>query len=224
MDLIYILLLIIPIVIILAAQGLVSGAYGKYKLVENKKRLTGFDVARRILDIHDLKDIDIVETKSHLGDHYDPRRKVIRLSSEVYHNSSIASASIAAHECGHAIQDKNKYIFMKIRSFMVPIVNFASKLGYVILIIGFIAAIFDLALLGVILLSATLLFQLVTLPVEFDASNRARRILVEENMIMDEEINKVKTMLTAAAMTYVAALLANLLQILRLALMLTRRH
>ena len=218
------ILFIIPLVIILAAQALVSKTYDKYKIVKNKRGLTGFDVARKILDNNGLGSIKIVETKNYLGDHYDPRRRVIKLSSEVYHNDSIASLSIAAHECGHAIQHKNKYLFMLIRSFLVPIVNLTSKLGYVVLFIGFFASIFDLALIGLILLSGTLLFQLVTLPVEFDASNRAKKILRKEHAITDYELPKVSAMLNAAAMTYIASLLANLLEILRLFLMLSRRR
>lgn len=224
MDSVYMLLIIIPLVIVLVAQALVSGTYGKYKLVKNRKQLTGFDVARKILDTNGLRDIKVVETRSFLGDHYDPRRKVVRLSSEVYHSDNIASLAIAAHECGHAIQHKNKYVFILIRSFLVPIVNFASKIGYVVLFIGFLSALLDIALIGLILLSGTLLFQLVTLPVEFDASGRAKKILIKENMITDEEKNKVSAMLNAAAITYVASLIANLLEILRLFLMINRRR
>ncbi|MDD3048832.1 MAG: zinc metallopeptidase [Bacilli bacterium] len=216
------LLYIIPIVLVLGAQALVTGTYKKYKLIENHKGLTGSAVARKILDINNLSNINVVETKGTMSDHYDPKNKVIKLSSGVYNDNSIASISIAAHECGHAIQHKEKYLFMLIRSFLVPFVNFTSKIGYIVLIIGFIASVGNIVLIGIILLSATLLFQLVTLPVEFNASNRANKILKNEQMIDADEEIKVKAMLGAAAMTYVASLLANLLEILRLALMFNR--
>lgn len=224
MDSVYLLLIIIPLVIVLAAQALVSKTYEKYKRIKNKKGLTGYDIARKILDNHNLKEIKIIENKNLLGDHYDPRKKVVSLSSDIYHQASIASISIAAHECGHALQHKDKYFFIVIRSFLIPIVNFASKIGYVVLLIGFLASIFDLALLGLILLSATLLFQLINLPVEFNASNRAKKILINEHDIRSDEEGKVGTMLNAAALTYVASLVANLLEILRLFLMVNRRR
>lgn len=219
----YLWLYFIPIIIILGAQALVKSAYNRYRAVKNEKGLTGFDVARKILDMNDLKDIHIVETKGLMGDHYDPKRKVIRLSKEVFHNNSIASIAIAAHECGHAIQHKEKYLFIRIRSFLVPFVNFTSKIGYVILFIGFFASLLDLAFIGLMLLATTLLFQLVTLPVEFDASKRAHKIMVTENFTSTNESNQVKSMLTAAALTYVASLIANLLEILRLFLMIRDR-
>ena len=219
----YLWLYFIPIIIILGAQALVKSAYNRYRAVKNEKGLTGFDVARKILDMNDLKDIHIVETKGLMGDHYDPKRKVIRLSKEVFHNNSIASIAIAAHECGHAIQHKEKYLFIRIRSFLVPFVNFTSKIGYVILFIGFFASLLDLAFIGLMLLATTLLFLLVTLPVEFDASKRAHKIMVTENFTSTNESNQVKSMLTAAALTYVASLIANLLEILRLFLMLRDR-
>lgn len=220
----YLWLYIIPLVLVLGAQLLVSGAYNKYKTVKNKKGLTGYDVARQILNDNGLSNIDVIETKGVMTDHYDPARHVIRLSTSVYHDSSIASIAIAAHESGHAIQHKNKYLFIRFRELMFPIVNFASKIGYIVLIIGLFASIFDLALIGIILLCATLLFQLVTLPVEFDASSRAKKILSDTNMIDSTEASKVSSMLTAAAMTYVASLLANLLEILRLVLIVTNRR
>lgn len=216
------LLYIVPIILVLGAQALVSGTYRKYRVVSNSKKLSGFDVARHILDKNNLKDIKVVEVKGTMSDHYDPKRKVVRLSSEVYHDSTIASAAIAAHECGHVMQHNNKYTPMLIRSAIVPFVNFASYIGYVILIIGIVASIFDLAILGIILLSATLVFQLITLPVEFNASKRAIKTLETERLIEKSEKSSVKAMLSAAAFTYVASLLANLLEILRLFLMASR--
>lgn len=217
-----ILLYFIPFVLVLGAQALVSGAYRKFRQIDNKKRLTGFDTARHILDKNGLKDIVIVETKGTMSDHYDPGRRVVRLSSEVYHDATIASVAIAAHECGHVIQHKDKYAPMIIRSAIVPIVNIASHIGYIILVIGIIASVFDLAIWGIILLSATLLFQLITLPVELNASKRAIKMLKDENLVNDSEIGSAKSMLTAAAFTYIASLLANLLEIVRLFLMANR--
>lgn len=218
-----ILLYILPFLLVLGAQAIVSGTYGKYKSVPNKNNLTGYDVARSILNENGLEEIIIVETKGTLSDHYDPSRKTIRLSSEVYHNATIASAAIAAHECGHVIQHKVKYGPMMVRNAIVPLVNVVSYIGYIVLIIGIIASIFNLAIWGIVLLSATLIFQLITLPVEFNASKRAVKELENINLIEVGEKEHIKAMLTAAAFTYVASLLANLLEILRLFLMASRR-
>ena len=173
--LIFIAILIIPI----SAQILISVTYKKYSTIKNNNGLTGFDTARKILDANGLNDIHIVETKGHLTDHYDPQRKVIRLSTEVFQNNTIAAVSVAAHECGHAIQDKNGYLFMRIRSFIVPIVNFASKIAYIVLLIGFLTYITNFIWLGIILVSFGVIFQIVTLPVEFNASKRAKQELIK---------------------------------------------
>jgi Zn-dependent membrane protease YugP len=219
-----ILLFIISMLLIIGAQALVKGSYSKYRVISNKKGLTGSDVARQILDNHGLKGIKVVETKGVMTDHYDPKSKTIRLSSEVYNDNSIAAVSIAAHECGHAIQYKNKYWFIMVRGLLVPIVNLTSMIGYVVLVIGFITAVFNIAFIGIILLACTLVFQLITLPVEFNASKRAKEILLKDNLIDEKEKDKVSNMLGAAAMTYVASLIANLLEILRLFLMFNRNR
>ncbi len=211
-------LMFLGIIITLIAQIFVSSSYSKYKKIKNKNGLTGFEVARKILDENGLENIHIVEIKGNLTDHYDPSRKVVRLSTEIFNGSSIASTSVAAHECGHAIQDKDNYNFMRIRSKLVPIVNLSSKLGYLAIFIGFIFSLFDLAIFGIVLLLAMLLFELVTLPVEFDASKRAGVFLKEYNLATEDESKGVKKMLGAAAMTYVAGVLASALQILRLIL------
>ncbi|HHX16935.1 MAG TPA: zinc metallopeptidase [Mollicutes bacterium] len=217
-------LLLLSFLLVLGAQLLVSGTYSKYSTTENKKRLTGFDVAREILDRNGLKNITIVETKGKMTDHYDPRRKVVRLSSEVYHGTTISSVAIAAHECGHAIQHNKKYAPLMIRNTIVPVVNLASRIGYVVLVIGILASAFNVALIGIILLAATLVFQLITLPVEFNASSRAIRILEKEKLIETSEKQPVKNMLTAAALTYVASLISNMLEILRLFLINNRNR
>ena len=164
----------------------------------------------------------ILEVKGNLTDHYDPGRKVIKLSTDIYHGSSIASAAVAAHECGHAIQDKTKYIPMRIRSNLVPFVNICTKIGYLAIMIGVIFS-YLLVELGIILLLAMLLFQLITLPVEFNASKRAMKELERLHLLDKEEKNYAKNMLIAAAFTYVASLLSTLLEILRYVLIFTDR-
>lgn len=216
-------LYIISLLIVLGAQALVTSTYNRYRVIKTSKGLTGFEVARKILDINNLNDVHVVETKGEMSDHYDPKRRVVRLSKDVFHGNTIAAVAIAAHECGHAVQHQQKYLFLLIRSFLVPIVNFTSKIGYFVLVIGLFASLVNLAYLGVWLLVGTLIFQLVTLPVEFDASRRAKVILGQENLITPAEGVQVRSMLTAAALTYVASLVANLLEILRLFLIVRDR-
>ncbi len=217
-------LLFLGMIITVMAQIFVSSSYSKYKKVNNKNGLTGFEVARKILDENGLKDIHIVEIQGNLTDHYDPTRKVVRLSSDIFNGSSIASTSVAAHECGHAIQDKDNYTFMRIRSKMVPFVNLSSKMGYLAITIGIIFSLFDLAIFGIVLLLAMLAFQLVTLPVEFDASNRAAEQIKKLKLLDETEKGKSKSMLNAAAFTYVASLVTTLLEILRLFLIANSRR
>lgn len=209
-------LILIIFAIPLIAQLRVSLNYNKYLTYESKSSLTGFEVARKILDSHGLKNIHIIETPGTLSDHYDPTRKVLRLSHNVFHGTSISSMSIAAHECGHAIQDKDGYTFMRIRSFIYPIVNVATQFSYFIILIGIITAMFKLIMVGIALTGCGLLFQLVTLPVEFDASKRAKQELYKLGIASEEENEGVKQVLGAAAMTYVAGVLTSILQILRL--------
>ena len=215
MDLI---LAIIVILIPLIAQIGVSSNYQKYKKVKNTKELTGYDVARKILDENGLGDIYIVETRGELTDHYDPTKRVVRLSSDIYHGKTVAAMSVAAHECGHAVQDKDGYTFMRIRSAIFPIVNVATSISYWIILLGFLFELLDLIYIGIALTCLGLLFQIVTLPVEFDASKRAGVFLKEYNLATEDESKGVKKMLGAAAMTYVAGVLASALQILRLIL------
>lgn len=219
----YDILIFIGLAISLLAQIIVNTSYNKYKKVLNSKDLTGFEIARKILDSNNLKDIMILETKGNLTDHYDPTRKVIKLSTDIYHGSSIASAAVAAHECGHAIQDKEKYTPMRIRSKIVGTVNICTKIGYIAIVIGALFS-YQLIEIGIILLSTILVFQLVTLPVEFNASNRALNQLEKLKLINKEDNKKTKSMLTAAAFTYVASLITSFLQILRLVLMFSRRN
>ncbi len=213
------ILLILMLIIPAIAQVLVSSSYGKYKNIENEKKITGFEVARKILDQNDLKEIYIVETRGNLTDHYDPKRKVVRLSSDIYHGTSIASLSVAAHECGHAIQDKVGYAYMRIRSLIFPIVQFATGLSYFVIFLGLLMESLDMIWLGIVLVGTGLVFQLVTLPVEIDASKRAKKELENIDLASSKEIEGVDNMLKAAASTYLAGVLSSALEIIRLVLL-----
>lgn len=209
-----ILILLIPGV----AQMFISINYSNYKKQPLEKKMSGQEVAREILDKHGLSNIYVVEVKGNLTDHYDPSRKVVRLSSEVFHGETIAAAAIAAHECGHAIQDKENYFMLRLRSLIYPIVNLGTSLSYIIILIGIVMQALDLVYVGIALTGLVLIFQLITLPVEFDASKRALKILEDENLVVSSEHIGCKKILTSAAMTYVAGVLASALQILRLVL------
>ena len=213
MDTILILLIII---IPLLAQLKIQSSYNRYKRVENSKKKSGFEVAREILDKNGLEDIYIVEIKGELTDHYDPTKKVVRLSTDIFHGETIAAAAVAAHECGHAIQDKESYTFLKIRSAIYPVVNVATSISYYIILLGFLMQAFQLIYLGIALTCCGLLFQVVTLPVEFDSSRRALEKLQDYKIVDNSEFAGAKEVLTAAALTYVAGVLASMLQIFRL--------
>ena len=223
-SILYYVLPILGLIITSIAQASISLNYGKYKQVASRSNKTGRQVAREILDKHNLRNIDVVEVSGNLTDHYDPTKKVVRLSTDIYSGTSIASVSVAAHECGHAIQDKISYTPMRIRSKLVPIVNFSTKIGYLVIVIGLAAGALKIATIGLILLLSMLLFQLVTLPVEFDASRRGKIELDELHVLDSSEQRGAAKMLRAAAFTYVASVLSTLFQILRLALMVTSRR
>ena len=218
------LLLFIGIIISLIAQGYVTSSYSKYKKKENKRGISGFEVARKILDENGLKEVYVTEVRGNLTDHYDPGRKVIRLSTDIFHGTTIASASVAAHEVGHALQDKENYSFMKFRSMMFPLVNISSYGGYFAILIGIIFGLVDLIWLGVALEIIILLFQIITLPVEFNASARAKEKLKQYNLLDSKELEGSSKMLRAAALTYVASVITTLLQVLRLVIMFTGRR
>jgi Zn-dependent membrane protease YugP len=212
------------LVITIYAQFKINSAYSKYKKISANKKLTGCDVARQILDKNGLSKIYVVATNGELSDHYDPTRKVVKLSQDIYNGNTIAAISVAAHECGHAIQDKENYKFMRIRAALVPVVNLVSYLGYFGLIVSLFAGISGYLKLSLLTLVATMLFQLVTLPVEFDASNRALKELEKLGLISPDEKKGVKKMLGAAAFTYVASLLSTLINILRIVIMLNNNR
>ncbi len=221
MDLIiiFLLMLIIPIY----ASIKVNVNYKKYKKVTNEKDLTGFDVARRILDENGLGDIYVVETKGVMSDHYDSRRKTVRLSTEVFHGTSVASVAIAAHECGHAIQDKEGYTWMKLRNIIFPIVNIGQRIAYIVMIIGLFLSYMDYVYAAIGFTFLGLLFELVTLPVEFDASKRAKDIILKDGMINDKEKKGVDAVLNSTALTYVAAVVSSMLELLYLFIQLNDR-
>ncbi len=211
-------LIIIGFLITLVADIYLQTTYSKMKKTQNKKKLTGGEVAREILAKNNLENVYVVETRGVLSDHYDPRQKVVRLSTDIYNGTTIASLAVAAHEVGHAIQDKDNYLFMRIRAFLVPLVNFGSKFGYIAVLLGLIFSVTNLAWAGIGLLLLILLFQLVTLPVEFDASRRAKKELDTIKLTSPGESSQVSRMLRAAAFTYVASLVTTLTEILRLVL------
>ncbi len=213
------MLLVLILIIPLIAQGMLTTSYNKYSKINVKKNISGQEVARKILDKNGLNNVYVVETNGHLSDHYDPGRKVVRLSKDIFNKESIASVAVAAHECGHAIQDKEGYFFMKIRSLIFPIVNIGTMFSYIVIMIGIFAQMLDLIYIGIGLTALGLIFQLITLPVEFDASKRAKEELISLNLIDEKEEEGIVKMLNSAALTYVAGVVASALQILRLLLL-----
>lgn len=213
-----IILIFIILFVPLIADIKVRSNYSKYSKEKNSLNLSGKEVARRILDNNGLNYIDIVPTKGHLTDHYNPITKKISLSESSYDSKSIAGAAIAAHEVGHAIQDKECYSFLRFRNKMVPFVNFTSRVASILIILSFVFNILDMLDAGIILLLVGLFFQLITLPVEFNASKRAKEQLKNCGLLNKKDTRGTKKVLSAAAFTYVASFLAMAVQILRLLL------
>lgn len=214
-----IILFILGIIVVVYAQSHIMKTYHETMRIRNEKMLSGQEVARKILDANGLEDIYVVQVSGELTDHYDPSRNVIRLSNHVFQDDSIASLAVAAHECGHAIQRKEGYLFYRLRSALVPVVNLVSYFGYFVIIISAFAGITAYLLLGMVMLLSTLIFQLVTLPVEIDASKRGMEEIEKLNLAKQEEMTNVANMLKAAAMTYVASLASTILNLLRLIFM-----
>jgi Zn-dependent membrane protease YugP len=217
------IILIISLIITLSAQVYVNSTYSKYSKEKTNKGETGEQVARKILDRAGLDNVAVFETNGILSDHYDPKQKAVFLSSGNFNSSSIGAISVAAHECGHAIQHQQKYIFMNIRAALVPFVNIASYAGYFAILLGVILGALDLIWLGILAECIILAFQLITLPVEFNASNRALKILETDNYLTKKELTGGKKVLRAAALTYVAAVATTLLEIFRLIILYGRR-
>lgn len=214
--------LFITLGITLGAQAYINSWYSKTKKMGNKNNINGAETARMILDKNGLSKVKVEETSGVLSDHYDPRTKTVRLSPAIYSSETIAAVSVAAHECGHAIQDKDGYLFLRFRGSMVPLVNFASKAGYIAILIGIFSQVLSLIWLGIILEVVILVFQLVTLPVEINASSRALKQIEELNILTKSEKKYSKKMLTSAALTYVASVATAILEIIRLLLIVNR--
>ena len=219
------IIIIIAILTIPAiAQALISIRYKRYSGIENTQKLSGFETARKILDANGLSDMDIVAVPGSLTDHYDPSRKVVRLSQSNFNENSIAAMAVAAHECGHAIQDKEGYFMMRLRSAIVPVVKIGTTVSYIIIAIAFIFELLGLFYVGIACSCLGLLFQLITLPVEFNASNRAEKQLKMLGLTNESDDKGTKKVLGAAAMTYVAGMLSSLLVILRYVLIFSGRR
>jgi Zn-dependent membrane protease YugP len=218
----YWLLFALPgILLALWAQSRVKGAYKKYSKVRTSRGVSGADVARTLLDSQGLYEVEIEESKGFLSDHYDPRKKVLRLSPDVYRTPSVAAVGIAAHEMGHALQHSNGYIPLQLRSAIVPAAQFGSTLAPWLVIIGFLLRFTTLAWVGIVLFGLAVIFTLITLPVEFDASKRAKKLLVGNGVLIGNEIDGVNKVLDAAALTYVAAAIAAVGQLIYYVFLLT---
>lgn len=217
-------LAIVAFVISLAAQINVNSTFNKFSKVGNRKGLTGAQAARIILDRNGLYNVSIEHISGNLSDHYDPRANVVRLSDSTYNSTSVAAVGVAAHECGHAIQHAENYSPVKLRMGLVRITNTASSVSYFLVLAGFLFEISGLIFLGAGFFAVVALFQLVTLPVEFDASRRAMAILSSGVLYDEKEVSGARKVLTAAALTYVAALVTSILYLLRLILMARRRN
>ena len=218
------IVLVLPFVILsMIAGGAVDASFKKYSEVYSRRGLTAAEAARRVLEGNGITNVSIERVSGHLTDHYDPRNNTIRLSENVYDSSSVASIGVACHEAGHAVQHAVGYFPIKVRNAIVPITNIGSKLSLPLIFIGIFLSYFGeiysvIAYIGVALFGLCVLFQLVTLPTEFNASRRAIRAISDCGILYDDEIGGAKKVLTAAAMTYVAALAVTLMQLLRLIL------
>ena len=210
----FIFFFIIPLIIGLVAQSRVKSTFARNLQVPVANGMTGAEVARRVLDANGLHEVPVEEVQGSLSDHYDPRSRSVHLSSDVFRGRSVASTAVGAHEVGHAIQHAQAYTFFRFRSAMFPAVQFTSNIWFLFLLGGFILQSFNLILIAILLYSVAVLFQLVTLPVEFDASRRARRQLHDMGLVASNEASGVSSVLTAAAWTYVAGALAAVAMLL----------
>lgn len=217
-------LIIISIIISLLSRWYIHHTYNKYSKVYCEHGVNGAEAARRILDSNDLQGDTVNSVAGTLSDHYNPANKSVNLSEKIYTEKSIASVAIAAHECGHAIQDKDGYFFLRMRHAMVPVTNIASYAGYFAIMIGAMASIFDLIMIGIACEFLIFLFQVVTLPVEFNASSRGLNQIRALGLLGEQEYKGGRKVLIAAALTYVAAATTALLQVVRLLLIFTRRR
>ena len=217
----FLIFVLAPTIIMgMITQGMVKRAYSKYSRVGTRRGMTGARVARQILDSNGLRDVPVDVTPGHLSDHYDPRSKTLRLSPDVYNGNSVASVGIAAHEAGHALQHADAYVPLTFRNQLFPVANLGSQMAIPMAVIGFfILQIPFIGNLGIILYAAAVVFSIVTLPVEFNASSRAMRLLQENGVVQGAEVTGVRKVLGAAAMTYVAATLSAVLTLVYLLMM-----
>ncbi|MCD7957783.1 MAG: zinc metallopeptidase [Lachnospiraceae bacterium] len=213
------LLVIVGLVLSLAASAHVKNTFRKYNQVRSMRNLTGALAAQKVLQSAGIYDVTIERVSGELTDHYDPRTKTLRLSNSTYASNSVAAVCVAAHECGHAVQDRVGYAPLSIRSSLVPAANIGSSLGWPIFFFGWIFSFQPLITAGIVLFTLAVLFQLVTLPVEFNASSRAMRLLEDTHILGEQELSAGRKVLGAAAMTYVASLAASALQLLRLVIL-----
>ena len=220
-----IILYVLAIALVFWAQYKVKGAYSHYSTVRNDSSLTGREVARRILDSHGLNDVEVLVSQNGiLSDHFDPKKNTVNLSPKVYNDPSIASLAIAAHEVGHAIQYAENYSMISLRNSILPFAIVSGNLGWIAAIIGLASGLESLFYIGVIMLLVIATFQLITLPIEFDASKKALNIIEKQNILDRQELSQAQKVLQAAAFTYVAGTATTLLQILRLVGNFSRRQ
>jgi hypothetical protein len=212
------LLVIIGVVICMIASGRVNATYRKYDKVRSQSGMTGAEAARRLLQYHGIYDVPVERVAGTLTDHYDPSKRVVFLSESTYSSASVAAVGVAAHECGHVMQHEENYMPLKLRTALVPVANFGSRFSIILILAGLFFG-YILTEIGILLFCAVVLFQLVTLPVEWNASRRALRLLEEDGILIREETGMTRKVLRAAAMTYVANTLLSVLQLLRLVLL-----
>jgi uncharacterized protein len=217
-------IILIPAILFAAyAQSKINSTFNTYLRVRNSNGYTGYQVARTILDNHGLQSIPIELIQGHLTDHYDPRKRILRLSNAVYNGDSLASVGVAAHECGHAVQHQEAYVPLTVRNTIAPIASIGSQVSWILVLAGFFFGFTGLIDLGIMFFSAAVVFQLITLPVEYNASSRAIAMLTEYNLVPANEIGPAKKVLSAAALTYLAATIVAVMQLVRLLLLRGRR-
>lgn len=215
------ILVLIGVVLAMAASARVNSTYAKFSRVRSMRGITGAEAAKQLLNSQGIYDVQIRRVAGKLTDHYDPRTKVVNLSESVYDSASVAAIGVAAHECGHAMQDNQEYVPLKLRGAIVPVVNIGAQISWPMILIGVFIGGFGspLVSIGIILFSLSVVFQLVTLPVEFNASARAVKLLDSTGILVGEEVGYTRQVLGAAALTYVAAAAGSILQLLRLVIL-----